>query len=147
MHLFDLLSSRKIEKYNYNVVQLPAADELSVQLLYEKFITAASKITMWRRLRAKNSERIFHWIDGIHLSSEGHHLQLMSSNDQLKNQQTDDNTLLLCDGCAQPIRTDQFYGCVVCKYFLHKFCGELPKEIKHHLDPGIPLLMTFLLLA
>nr|XP_017226033.1 PREDICTED: uncharacterized protein LOC108202161 isoform X2 [Daucus carota subsp. sativus] len=130
-------SSGKNGKYTYNVVQLPAADELSVQLLYEKFITAASKITMWRRLRAKNSERIFHWIDGMkHTTHEGHHLELMSSNDQLRNLQTDDNTLLLCDGCAQPIRTDQFYGCVVCKYFLHKFCGELPKEIKHHLDPG-----------
>ncbi|KAK9196520.1 hypothetical protein WN943_004649 [Citrus x changshan-huyou] len=31
------------------------------------------------------------------------------------------------------------YGCVECKYFLHKTCAELPNEINHFLHPQHPL--------
>ncbi|MFQ6658537.1 hypothetical protein Gotur_027761, partial [Gossypium turneri] len=35
-----------------------------------------------------------------------------------------------CDGCTRPISTP-FYGCEQCKFFLHKDCAELPKEMPH----------------
>ncbi|TYH82144.1 hypothetical protein ES332_D02G037600v1 [Gossypium tomentosum] len=35
-----------------------------------------------------------------------------------------------CDGCTRPISTP-FYSCEQCKFFLHKDCAELPKEMPH----------------
>ncbi|KAK8308230.1 hypothetical protein V6Z12_D02G043500 [Gossypium hirsutum] len=35
-----------------------------------------------------------------------------------------------CDGCTRPISTP-FYRCEQCKFFLHKDCAELPKEMPH----------------
>ncbi|KAH1096260.1 hypothetical protein J1N35_013181 [Gossypium stocksii] len=35
-----------------------------------------------------------------------------------------------CDGCTRPISTP-FYGCDKCKFFLHKHCAELPKQMPH----------------
>ncbi|XP_017633802.1 uncharacterized protein LOC108476186 [Gossypium arboreum] len=35
-----------------------------------------------------------------------------------------------CDGCTRPISTP-FYGCEQCKFFLHKDCAELPKQMPH----------------
>ncbi|PPD98371.1 hypothetical protein GOBAR_DD04620 [Gossypium barbadense] len=35
-----------------------------------------------------------------------------------------------CDGCMRPISTP-FYSCEQCKFFLHKDCVELPKEMPH----------------
>ncbi|KAL1811636.1 hypothetical protein ACET3Z_021701 [Daucus carota] len=67
---------------------------------------------------------------------EEHHLQLITISD-LHDHTDIAEKLLLCDGCVKPIETNgkPFYGCVSCKYFLHKVCAELPREIKHHLWP------------
>ncbi|MBA0577378.1 hypothetical protein Golob_028136, partial [Gossypium lobatum] len=35
-----------------------------------------------------------------------------------------------CDGCMRPISTP-FYSCEQCKFFLHKNCVELSKEMRH----------------
>ncbi|XP_052882356.1 uncharacterized protein LOC108475310 [Gossypium arboreum] len=35
-----------------------------------------------------------------------------------------------CDGCMRPISTP-FYGCEQCKFFLHKDCAKLPKQMPH----------------
>ncbi|XP_040945351.1 uncharacterized protein [Gossypium hirsutum] len=35
-----------------------------------------------------------------------------------------------CDGCTRPLSTP-FYRCEQCKFFLHKDCAELPKEMPH----------------
>ncbi|MFQ6664735.1 hypothetical protein Gotur_031740, partial [Gossypium turneri] len=35
-----------------------------------------------------------------------------------------------CDGCMRPISTP-FYSCEQCKFFLHKNCAELSKEMRH----------------
>ncbi|PPR80227.1 hypothetical protein GOBAR_AA40485 [Gossypium barbadense] len=35
-----------------------------------------------------------------------------------------------CDGCTGPISTP-FYSCEQCKFFLHKDCAELPKQMPH----------------
>ncbi|KAL1181238.1 hypothetical protein V6Z11_A02G034900 [Gossypium hirsutum] len=35
-----------------------------------------------------------------------------------------------CDGCTRPISTP-FYSCEQCKFFLHKDCAELPKQMPH----------------
>ncbi|XP_052484472.1 uncharacterized protein LOC128039842 [Gossypium raimondii] len=40
----------------------------------------------------------------------------------------DDNSQ--CDGCTRPLSTP-FYSCEQCKFFLHKDCAELPKEMPH----------------
>ena len=74
--------------------------------------------------RPKNEEgcsprgRLKDWAHGEHP------LQLVTV-DQLNDEK---DVLFICDGCAKPIRNDGhlFYACVPCKYFLHKFCGELP---------------------
>ena len=40
-----------------------------------------------------------------------------------------------CFGCQSIIcSNDQVYGCTSCKYFLHKSCAELPKEIRYPLN-------------
>ncbi|KAG4210140.1 hypothetical protein ERO13_A02G026400v2 [Gossypium hirsutum] len=35
-----------------------------------------------------------------------------------------------CDGCTRPLSTP-FYSCEQCKFFLHKVCAELPKQLPH----------------
>ncbi|KAK8308220.1 hypothetical protein V6Z11_D02G041000 [Gossypium hirsutum] len=35
-----------------------------------------------------------------------------------------------CDGCMRPI-SNPFYSCEQCKFFLHKNCAELSKEMRH----------------
>ncbi|TYJ45110.1 hypothetical protein E1A91_A02G033000v1 [Gossypium mustelinum] len=35
-----------------------------------------------------------------------------------------------CDGCTRLVSTP-FYSCEQCKFFLHKYCAELPKQMPH----------------
>ncbi|KAL1834812.1 hypothetical protein ACET3Z_004463 [Daucus carota] len=71
-----------------------------------------------------------------------HPLQLVT-HDELHDEK---DLLLMCDGCARPIRNDGhvFYACVPCQYFLHKFCGCImkPSRVKHRWDPH-PLRLIF----
>ena len=138
---FYFLSSGENERYEDDVLQLmPAADELSVQLLREKLIKAASIPY------SSNTDSIHIWVNDKRRTHEGHHLQLINSN-ELKNHHIDDDILLLCDVCVQPIRTHHFYGCTICKYFLHKFCAEFPKQIKHHLVSGTTVSLVLPLIS
>lgn len=129
-----LLSSRENKIYNSDLVHLPAANESSMNLLLEQFVKALST-------RNHNDNSIYSATKGIkHWSHDAHDLQLFTSNES-NDRKDGDETSLLCDGCVKPIRTDRdlFFGCVPCQYFLHKMCVESPKEIKHHLWPGITL--------
>ncbi|XP_074340379.1 uncharacterized protein LOC141678071 [Apium graveolens] len=115
--------SSEYETYDSNLVHLPAADESSRNLLVEQFL----KLMVDNNFSAEDK----HW-------SHEHPLQLITSND-LNDQKGDDGTdQLLCDGCIKPIRTDgdQFFGCVLCKFFLHKVCAEISRSLVKDLFPG-----------
>ncbi|TYI92083.1 hypothetical protein E1A91_D02G041900v1 [Gossypium mustelinum] len=47
-----------------------------------------------------------------------------------------------CDGCTRPISTP-FYSCEQCKFFLHKDCAELPKEMPHPFHKHLLTLSNF----
>nr|XP_017255343.1 PREDICTED: uncharacterized protein LOC108225048 [Daucus carota subsp. sativus] len=121
----QMLSSSENEEYP-ELVHLPAATESSVNLLFEQFIKEMNG--------PKNEEgcstRLKDW---AHVT---HPLQLVT-HDELHDEK---DLLLMCDGCARPIRNDGhvFYACVPCQYFLHKFCGELPTT-DHQIIPSYEL--------
>lgn len=114
-----MLSSNEDEIYDSNLVNLPAADESSVDLLAEQFVKATST-TLY------DTSYINYW------AHDGHQLKLITI-DELNDKKDDDEILLICNGCVKPIRTDgdQFYGCIPCKYFLHKFCAGLPTKFQY----------------
>ncbi|KAK1358797.1 Phorbol-ester/DAG-type domain-containing protein [Heracleum sosnowskyi] len=126
-------SSSENETYR-NLVHLPAADELSLNLLLEQFVK--DKITL---SDSSNNSSIFSATNYIkHWAHEEHDLKLITIN-ELYDRKNDDEILLLCDGCVEPIRTyegQSCYGCVPCNFFMHKGCAELPREIENHLWPG-----------
>ncbi|KAK1352814.1 hypothetical protein POM88_052652 [Heracleum sosnowskyi] len=109
-----------------DLVHLPAANESLMNLFAEQFIKEFNT-------RENNDEfstiRIKDWAHGKH------DLQLITI-DELHDQKDGDDKLLICDACAKPIRNDGdlFYACVLCQYFLHKFCGELPRTMDHVLQ-------------
>ncbi|XP_074323124.1 uncharacterized protein LOC141660063 [Apium graveolens] len=126
-----MLSSSENETYP-NLVHLPAADELSHNLLLEQFIkdTVTLSHSSNGNIISSATNYIKHW-------SHKHDLKLITTS-ELFDKKNDDDILLLCDGCVKPIQTfdSLFYACVPCKYVLHKFCAEFPQEIEHHLWPG-----------
>ncbi|KAK1401232.1 hypothetical protein POM88_000837 [Heracleum sosnowskyi] len=117
--------SSETETYDSNLVYLPAADESSLNLLVEQFLK--SMVDNYFSAEDRNPQ----W-------SHKHPLQLITNN-ELNNQKDDDRTVLLCDGCVKPIRTDgdRFYSCVLCKYFLHKYCAEISKKSVQDLIPAM----------
>ncbi|XP_074348687.1 uncharacterized protein LOC141687344 [Apium graveolens] len=129
-----MLSSGENETFS-NLVQLPATDELSRNLLLEQFI----KEIMPKECNNNNSN-IFSTTYVKHWAHEEHDLKLITISELCDGKHDDDDDILLiCDGCVKPIRTDDgqsYYGCVPCKFFMHKLCAELPREIEHHLWPG-----------
>ncbi|KAK1358789.1 Phorbol-ester/DAG-type domain-containing protein [Heracleum sosnowskyi] len=129
-----MLSSSYENETDPNLVHLPAADELSLNLLLEQFVK--DKITL---SDSSNNSSIFSATNYIkHWAHEEHDLKLITIN-ELYDPKNDDEILLLCDGCVEPIPTyggQSYYGCVPCKFFMHKGCAELPREIEHHLWPG-----------
>lgn len=46
-----------------------------------------------------------------------------------------------CNVCIQGITQLPPYGCVQCKYFLHKSCAELQKNLQHPFHPQHPLIL------
>ncbi|XP_059436022.1 uncharacterized protein LOC132168942 [Corylus avellana] len=47
-----------------------------------------------------------------------------------------------CQGCGEDI-LDLGYSCKMCEFFLHKSCGEQPRELQQHpLHPQHPLILT-----
>ncbi|KAL1834810.1 hypothetical protein ACET3Z_004461 [Daucus carota] len=106
------------------LVHLPAATESSVNLLFEQFIEEMSRLMNEEGCSTRGCLK-----DLAHVE---HPLQLVTV-DELNDEK---DVLLICDGCAKPIRDDGhvFYACVPCKYFLHKFCGELPTT--NHQSPS-----------
>ncbi|XP_017256005.1 uncharacterized protein LOC108225603 [Daucus carota subsp. sativus] len=114
-----LLSSGENDTYP-NLVHLPTTDEVS---LVEHFVKAMNT------LDHSSNSGIKDW------AHDEHHLKLITFNELHDHEGIDE---LFCGGCVKPIRTDGelFYGCIICKYFLHKICAELPTEIEHHLWPG-----------
>ncbi|KAK1391566.1 hypothetical protein POM88_010622 [Heracleum sosnowskyi] len=127
-----ILSMDENENHDSSLVHLPAANTLSINLLLERFVKGMiSTLNNNNDSTCSVPSHIQHW---AHVK---HHLQLIAIN-ELRDPKDDDENVLLCYGCTKPIRIgdDSFYGCVTCKFFLHKFCAELPKMIKHHLWPG-----------
>ncbi|CAL5430895.1 unnamed protein product [Camellia sinensis] len=53
-------------------------------------------------------------------------------------EEKNDDRKIFCNGCAQLI-SGFTYSCRICSFFLHKFCAELPAEIKHPMHPQHPL--------
>ncbi|GKV15182.1 hypothetical protein SLEP1_g25984 [Rubroshorea leprosula] len=45
-----------------------------------------------------------------------------------------------CSGCRELIQ-DSSYRCANCKFFLHKTCAELPRELDHPFHPQHPLVL------
>ncbi|KAL1825378.1 hypothetical protein ACET3Z_012156 [Daucus carota] len=131
------LSSWEHNKYP-NLVHLPAADESSVSLLLQQFVKDMMSTKYSNKYYKDNILRspIEHWYHAQH------HLKLITTN-ELNDQKhgADDDILLLCDGCAQPIQIDrdQAYGCVPCKIFLHEFCALLSKEFREIRKVGMKL--------
>lgn len=65
-----------------------------------------------------------------HWASKDHPLVLLN---QLKwNNTTDDQ--IFCDGCVRPLSSDPYYGCVQCKFYLHRICAELPSELNYPIN-------------
>ncbi|PSS15642.1 Nucleoredoxin 1-2 like [Actinidia chinensis var. chinensis] len=52
----------------------------------------------------------------------------------------DVNNDKICSACEQIISAS-FYGCTPCNFFLHKWCANLPDELKHRLHPH-PLMLS-----
>ncbi|KAL3534642.1 hypothetical protein ACH5RR_003103 [Cinchona calisaya] len=48
---------------------------------------------------------------------------------------------LCCNVCIQEITLLPLYGCIPCKYFLHKSCAEFEKSLKHPFHPEHTLLL------
>jgi hypothetical protein len=67
-----------------------------------------------------------------HFSHEEHPLMLV---EELENE-------VVCSGCDKSVSCGPAYKCSPCKFFLHKSCAELPREIQHHpLHPNHTLLL------
>ncbi|XP_017256163.2 uncharacterized protein LOC108225734 [Daucus carota subsp. sativus] len=125
--------SRSSENDIYsNLVHLPATNESSlveesVKLMISSLSHSNNSTILGTRILIRD------WAD------DEHNLQLITINELHDEKDDITELLLLCDGCGKPIQTTDgklFYCCVLCKYFLHKACAELPKEIEHHLWPG-----------
>ncbi|KAK1354903.1 hypothetical protein POM88_048159 [Heracleum sosnowskyi] len=130
-------SSSEDETYPY-LVHLPEADESSVNLLVQQFVKDLGTLNNKNSIISSTTDGIKHWAHDEHLLKL---ITINELNDQKADAAVDDEILLLCDGCAKPIgrECDQFYACVPCKYFLHKFCAELPREIEPDAWPGTRL--------
>ncbi|KAI8009147.1 hypothetical protein LOK49_LG07G01755 [Camellia lanceoleosa] len=50
---------------------------------------------------------------------------------------------LTCSACELPfIGTTPTYACTECPFYIHKFCAEIPRKIKHPLHPAHSLRLT-----
>ncbi|KAA8517093.1 hypothetical protein F0562_017386 [Nyssa sinensis] len=57
-----------------------------------------------------------------------------------ENEHDGEEVLQYCNGCLKKVISGPYYCCSVsCDYFLHKFCAELPREMKHPKHPEHPL--------
>ncbi|XP_074343956.1 uncharacterized protein LOC141683168 isoform X1 [Apium graveolens] len=115
------------------LVHLPAANDSSLNLLFEKFIEDFNT-----NIRGIFSPKKYlaHW------AHEEHDLKLITI-DELYERKHDGEVPLLCEGCVEPIQTDEgqsYYGCFPCKFFMHKVCAELHSVITDQPWPGKMLL-------
>lgn len=112
-------SENEIDEADTNLVKLPPPDKSSVDLIMQQFVRAISLTDD----KTTAPDHINHW------AHNDHPLKLFDQ--QIENKNTtewfgaNDNEMLHCDGCGRPISSgDLFYCCVICNYFLHKFCAE-----------------------
>ncbi|KAL1825576.1 hypothetical protein ACET3Z_012354 [Daucus carota] len=51
---------------------------------------------------------------------------------EYSNEDSEDDTIIVCDGCTNRINSihTSYYECQPCKYFLHRYCAGLPKEMQ-----------------
>ncbi|KDO70911.1 hypothetical protein CISIN_1g037846mg, partial [Citrus sinensis] len=76
----------------------------------------------------------------MELQHFSHNHPLIFNNDMQTNNHSIDETC--CSACGENLSSTSpagHYGCVECKYFLHKTCAELPNEINHFFHPQHPL--------
>lgn len=90
-------------------------------------------------------EVIHHWCHGQHPLFLRNKCSTKTGKDS--NEDSEDVTIIVCDGCTYPINSSKtsYYECHPCKYFLHRYCAELPKQmlpykfdIFHYLDDNVP---------
>ncbi|PWA60706.1 C1-like protein [Artemisia annua] len=74
-------------------------------------------------------------------TDEEHSLKLIENWETIVNDHDEKKGKVRCEGCRDPISIlgGAAYGCISCRYFLHKACAELPPTINHHLHPFHPL--------
>ncbi|WOG94449.1 hypothetical protein DCAR_0313745 [Daucus carota subsp. sativus] len=92
--------------------------------------------TVSAEVAGPRKEVIHHWSHNQHpLILRNPNIQLMSVKDN--NEDSEDDTIIVCDGCTNPINSihTSYYECQPCKYFLHRYCAELPKEMQPYKLP------------
>ncbi|KAL1825572.1 hypothetical protein ACET3Z_012350 [Daucus carota] len=125
-----------------NLVHLPMPDETSVNLLRQLFIekmisnhnasndtdsSFASSSSI--KGAARENVLINHW-------SHEHHTLVMinkhdAADDHLIVRDNNGDNSIVCDGCTKPIyATEVSYACHLCKYFLHRYCAKMPKQLQ-----------------
>lgn len=75
------------------------------------------------------------------LTCEGQdHIQHSSHQHPMKLIGNDDECGMLCYACSS-WRSAPIYGCTRCMHFLHKYCADLPLELRHPFHPSHTLLL------
>nr|GEY48152.1 C1-like protein [Tanacetum cinerariifolium] len=76
-----------------------------------------------------------------HFSHTEHPLKLIENWETIVDDHEEKEGAVLCEGCRDPISIGggSTYGCILCRYFLHKTCAELPPTINHKSHPFHPL--------
>ncbi|PWA77683.1 C1-like protein [Artemisia annua] len=79
-----------------------------------------------------------------HFSHVEHSLKLIENWETIVDDHGEKKGEVRCEGCREPILTvgGAAYGCILCRYFWHKTCAELPPTINHKSHPFNPLTLT-----
>ena len=76
-----------------------------------------------------------------HFSHEEHSLKLIENWETIVDDHGEKKGEVHCEGCGETISVlgGSAYGCIECRYFLHKKCAELPPTINLHFHLFHPL--------
>ncbi|KAF4349815.1 hypothetical protein G4B88_004455, partial [Cannabis sativa] len=71
-----------------------------------------------------------------HVCNQQHNLHL------IKDSEINITDQISCQLCKSSVKQSPYYVCDSCKYYIHKSCEELPKQIDHSFHPRHPLILT-----
>ncbi|KAF4369816.1 hypothetical protein F8388_019696 [Cannabis sativa] len=71
-----------------------------------------------------------------HFCHEQHSLHLIMDGEIITNDE------ISCELCEFSVEQPPYYVCDSCKYYVHKSCEELPKQINHSFHPRHPFILT-----